>query len=1404
MSIEKNKIGGEMRKLFPKLLFVFLLLILAGCDWFSNPVEITDIEVIGDKTAFDETFELSDLQIKVTKSDGSVEYIDLTEDMISPDDLSKLNTEGRHKIKVKYLDNETEFFITITGEKGADGREVELRVSSGYIQWRYEGEQTWRNLAALAELKGEDGAEGREAEFQATAEHIQWRYKGEASWKNLIAVSLLKGEDGEAATISISEDGYWVINGDKTAYKVTPNAGQTVKCAVTFDPTGGELPAGFDATIVVDKGDSVNLPVPVKFGSKFAGWYTGDEVNDGQFFNHDVVSKDMTLYACWDLDFDALFAEGNYTIIFSGIGIGEYEDGYEREEISETLKRFLVDGQEYVICDLKFKHVISGYELEFAERLMHAFNNEGLWRLFEKMDDDYLYYVDDVFDQTFVTECLSEVIDSDLYVRDPETGLYRHRAPMEVFDNIAEVEEDYDNLQLSITYDADAYSFDFAVSYEEFGVEWEYVIQIDITDIGTTGEVALVEWAKNFAEEFLNCESVSNEVGFLTDESIDGYSALDDAARSKVDSAATALEALAAIIEFEEELGDLRLEYDDVKLSRRNYEYQINNSLRIFKETATDASIAEIEAIADDYLAELLEITESSEMENLYLDFIFEIESLYEVDPDKELLLSAKNEAGENLSHICEGYRETVKYDNNSRLIWYLDYYYGDLINAAETIEEVNDIFDAALAEFSSLNIILDEEDFNNYKSNLLMNFQYEFGYVYESCAGLNLDLYKTALRTMEEMVAAKDVVEILSIYLAGLKYTYENGAPALKIDAEARLEELRAYYSFVCVPGYEPMITQIYQEYSAALDDAVSFDDIIMIIANFEYDFSLLPVDMMNDIRLVCIKNLETYLEKLVKRATNESANAMQAEFNDAVAAMMAAETQSAVMDIFYATYSYIDEKFRTDTDKYPLQEKIFHAEVKLYTLVNGAAYFAMDPLQSVVLERFDAEYTRMLYAAESESEIEAVLEELWTELNALKLDFDKIDFDEFIQIVLSETEYEYWWTKIYVRIELPENFEAGYEAYFEDIANASGYLEAIGRYADMLLFKNEAIAIAYRNEEMKYLNIAYERALATVIPEEYDILEEEYQRAKTLILASYDDYDMSRFTGEFEYFCWELTKDPLKQAVRYAKQNLNTFVEERRAYASAESLAELEGIYNDYLLIFEACETETEVFENLNEAFRLAEQAYAMDYDKFETRYYADQYITIISKFTYIVMYEVPPREGISIADACDAVVEELLSAESLSEAESIIAAWISEIPEGDYSYEQYVIEYVRFALSDDLLTFYYRYPDTSDPAFSSAYNAHVQAIRNAVTMSEAFVKYRDAYLDLIAMEDNYYSGEKLAELQDFCDTVRPTLAGEDLATFDDYYASVIFVIYNYYYLGVIQYQYDKLVDFVSGLWE
>ena len=46
------------------------------------------------------------------------------------------------------------------GAAGADGREVEIRATSTYIQWRYAGDAKWNNLVALSSLKGTDGAAG--------------------------------------------------------------------------------------------------------------------------------------------------------------------------------------------------------------------------------------------------------------------------------------------------------------------------------------------------------------------------------------------------------------------------------------------------------------------------------------------------------------------------------------------------------------------------------------------------------------------------------------------------------------------------------------------------------------------------------------------------------------------------------------------------------------------------------------------------------------------------------------------------------------------------------------------------------------------------------------------------------------------------------------------------------------------------------------------------------------------------------------------------------------------------------------------------------------------------------------------------------------------------------------------
>ena len=50
--------------------------------------------------------------------------------------------------------------ITIPTVSGEDGREIELRVSGGYIQWRYVGSSSWYNLIATSTLIGPQGPRG--------------------------------------------------------------------------------------------------------------------------------------------------------------------------------------------------------------------------------------------------------------------------------------------------------------------------------------------------------------------------------------------------------------------------------------------------------------------------------------------------------------------------------------------------------------------------------------------------------------------------------------------------------------------------------------------------------------------------------------------------------------------------------------------------------------------------------------------------------------------------------------------------------------------------------------------------------------------------------------------------------------------------------------------------------------------------------------------------------------------------------------------------------------------------------------------------------------------------------------------------------------------------------------------
>ena len=120
------------------------------------------------------------------------------------------------------------------------GREIELQVGSGYLQWRYKGEEEWKNLISIDSLKGEpgpqglpgkdgvngiNGADGKSLDFNWNGTELGVKKEGQTSYSYVN----LKGKDGKDGKNGI--DG---TNGQDGADGVTPNI--QVGTVTTLEP----------------------------------------------------------------------------------------------------------------------------------------------------------------------------------------------------------------------------------------------------------------------------------------------------------------------------------------------------------------------------------------------------------------------------------------------------------------------------------------------------------------------------------------------------------------------------------------------------------------------------------------------------------------------------------------------------------------------------------------------------------------------------------------------------------------------------------------------------------------------------------------------------------------------------------------------------------------------------------------------------------------------------------------------------------------------------------------------------------------------------------------------------------------------------------------------------------------
>ncbi len=92
------------------------VMILPGCTPEEDEVEVVGIEIAAESIVsmmIIEDFEISMINVKILKSDGTFESISLNSNMLSITDIEKLNMPGTHQIQVSHLSFETSFNITL-------------------------------------------------------------------------------------------------------------------------------------------------------------------------------------------------------------------------------------------------------------------------------------------------------------------------------------------------------------------------------------------------------------------------------------------------------------------------------------------------------------------------------------------------------------------------------------------------------------------------------------------------------------------------------------------------------------------------------------------------------------------------------------------------------------------------------------------------------------------------------------------------------------------------------------------------------------------------------------------------------------------------------------------------------------------------------------------------------------------------------------------------------------------------------------------------------------------------------------------------------------------------------------------------------------------------------------------
>lgn len=80
--------------------------------------------------------------------------------------------------------------VTPSANPGTPGKTPELRIASGFLQWKYTTDQTWNNLVSLTAITGPG------VQLSVSDGYIKWKLTNSTAWDNLVPLSDITGPQG--------------------------------------------------------------------------------------------------------------------------------------------------------------------------------------------------------------------------------------------------------------------------------------------------------------------------------------------------------------------------------------------------------------------------------------------------------------------------------------------------------------------------------------------------------------------------------------------------------------------------------------------------------------------------------------------------------------------------------------------------------------------------------------------------------------------------------------------------------------------------------------------------------------------------------------------------------------------------------------------------------------------------------------------------------------------------------------------------------------------------------------------------------------------------------------------------------------------------------------------------------